>query len=393
MGFFKRLFSADYRAAVAAEAAGDLDLAAERYALAGQPENAVRIHLARADRADKRSDEIVALRDALHWSPAEGDLRKLVARRLGRALLARAEAEGIATARDKDRVRESARLLVEAGEYRRAGEALERIGDDKAAVAAYRKGGLVDRMEDALGREEKRSRQAREEREAFSDYELHLKGGDRDAALTAIRRAVEAADSKTEYRRLQDELESRLITGGKAVLRIRGGQEIALCTGPSVLIGRDPLCDMVLRSGGVSRRHSEVVVGKDGEFAVRDAGSRNGTKLAGMPIAGTVPLEGEGQFELGDDCVIGFTMEGEALRLFIESGFDAGKELRVVSEGDLVDLPSPPIQIRFRGGRPILSRDKAGLRVVLNGERLAHGDVQLIHRDQLSVDGIDFEVE
>ena len=51
VSFLRRMFSADYRAAVAAEAAGNVDLAAERYALAGEHEGAVRMHLARAARA------------------------------------------------------------------------------------------------------------------------------------------------------------------------------------------------------------------------------------------------------------------------------------------------------------------------------------------------------
>src|SRR5688572_33268759 len=92
VGFFRRLFSADFRAALAAEAAGDLEVAAERYAVAGHRDAAVRVHLARARRADNRNDEIAALRDALHWAPAEGDSRKQAARALGEALLARCRA-------------------------------------------------------------------------------------------------------------------------------------------------------------------------------------------------------------------------------------------------------------------------------------------------------------
>ena len=49
MSFLRRMFSSDYRQAIAAEAAGNVDLAAERYGLAG--ENAVLVHdAARAPR-------------------------------------------------------------------------------------------------------------------------------------------------------------------------------------------------------------------------------------------------------------------------------------------------------------------------------------------------------
>ena len=86
MSFLRRMFSADYRAAVAAEAAGNVDLAAERYALAGEHEGAVRMHLARAARASTRQLEIAALRDALRWAGDSPELRRQAAKALGRAL-------------------------------------------------------------------------------------------------------------------------------------------------------------------------------------------------------------------------------------------------------------------------------------------------------------------
>ncbi len=60
MSFLRRMTSADYRAAVAAEAAGNVELAAEKYALAGELDGAVRMHLARAARAGNRLTEIGA---------------------------------------------------------------------------------------------------------------------------------------------------------------------------------------------------------------------------------------------------------------------------------------------------------------------------------------------
>src|SRR4051812_50086324 len=72
----RRMFSADYRAAVAAEAAGDVELAAERYALAGEYAGAVRMHLARAARSPTRNGELGALRDALRWAGDDPALRR-----------------------------------------------------------------------------------------------------------------------------------------------------------------------------------------------------------------------------------------------------------------------------------------------------------------------------
>lgn len=394
VGFFKRLFSADHRAAVAAEAAGDLELAAERYALAGQKDAAVRVHLARSDRAGSRKGEIAALRDAYHWSDEDPELRARVSKRLGQALLAQAQAEGVATARDRERVKEAARLLEAGGAHRAAGEAYESIGDNAGAVGAYRAGGLVDRMEDALLREQEESDARRMVGDAFADYEVAMRGGERDAALRALRRAVEAAESKTEYRRLLDELETQLISGGRVVLAVRQRGRVTAFAGDRLLIGRDPLCDFVLRSGGISRRHAEIACSDDGGFALADAGSRNGTRVGGMKLEGSLPLIDGGSFELGDHCTIDFAVAGEppALTLSIESGLDAGTTLRAGRPKQLLALEDLgiPASIYFRDGRPILQHP--GTQVVLSGNRIAQGDLQLIHGDTVSVEGIDIEV-
>ena len=400
MGFFKRLFSADYRAAVAAEAAGDFELAAERYALAGHREAAVRVHLARASRAHTRADEIAALRDALHWAEEGTDERRRAMRALGQALLVKSRAEGVATERDRERVREAAMLLVEAGEHRAAGEAFEALGDDGAAAAAYRHGGMLDLMEQSLLRDEERSDRERELRQAFADYELHMRGGARDAALEAIRRCVAAADGTAEYRRLHDELESRLVTGGRIALNLRRGERLAVAALPRLAVGRDPQCDLVLRSAGVSRRHAEieVEVGAAGDgpalrFALRDAGSRNGTRVGGLPIAGAVPLTGSGSFALSDDCAIEYTAGRDLLTLRIERGLDRGTVALLGAEGRSIPLAIVGLEVdlRFDRGRPILLHPRSGS-VVLNGERLMAGDVQLLHRDEIAVGACEIEV-
>ena len=107
VSFFRRVFSADYRAAVAAEAAGNVDLAAERYALAGEHDGAVRMHLARAARAPARGrprSRRCAMRCA---GPAmTPELRKQAAKALGRALWESAQRR---RHRDRARSREGPR--------------------------------------------------------------------------------------------------------------------------------------------------------------------------------------------------------------------------------------------------------------------------------------------
>jgi hypothetical protein len=295
-------------------------------------------------------------------------------------------------------VREAAIFLLEAGEHRAAGEAFESLGDEGAAAAAYRHGGLLDLMEQSMGRDEERVDRARAVRQSFADYELHLRGGARDDALAAIRRCVEAADDSAEYRRLQDELESRLIAGGRVALNLRRGERITVAALPRLVIGRDPLCELVLRSAGVSRRHAEIEVEPEAagglRFAVRDAGSRNGTRLGGLPLAGAVPLGGAGSFALSDDCAIEFTAEADLLSLRIDRGLDRGATALLGAVGRPISLGrfGCAIDLRFDRGRPILVHPP-GQPLVLNGERLMAGNVQLLHRDHVTVGGHEIEVE
>src|SRR6185436_4870999 len=213
------MFSADYRAAVAAEAAGNVDLAAERYGLAGEHEGAVRMHLARAARAPNRHAELGALRDAMRWAGEDPALRRRAAAALGKALYESARAEGIATERDRARVREAAELLVLGEDHALAGEALEAIGDHLGAANAYSAGGLVERMESALAKEDDAASRAREEADAFAGYETAMRVGRRDEARAELQRAIAAASVVGEYRRLLDQLDTALLTAGKVELR------------------------------------------------------------------------------------------------------------------------------------------------------------------------------
>jgi hypothetical protein len=395
---FKRLFSSDFRAAVAAEAAGDLDLAAERYALAGEREAAVRVHMARANRADSRAEEIRALRDALHWATDEVPSYAAVRAALGFALLARAREQGVATERDRDRVREAAELLNEAGEYEAAGDALESIEDDRAAARAFERGGFVVRMESAMARDSDRADTKRALANAFSEYEMRLGGGERVSARDALRQCVEVAQKKREYRKLLDDLEGRMISGGRVALRRRGKPMTVIAAGDKIVLGRDALCDLVLRSGGISRMHTEIEIGfgEDGArvFALRDLSSRNGTLIAGMPVAGSVPLAGNGTFSLGDDCDIDFDVTGDppVLTLEVRSGLDRGVTLRAAGAGLRMPITDVPAVVRFVNGRPHLSTHPPERSMRLNGKPIARGEVQLIHGDALSFDGVEVEV-
>ena len=72
---------------------------------------------------------------------------------------------------------------------------------------------------------------------------------------------------------------------------------LVLSEGENV-IGRDPNCHVWLDVGGVSRRHARLVVEGD-SVVVEDLGSKNGTSVAGSPIAGARPLQDGEMLQIG----------------------------------------------------------------------------------------------
>lgn len=386
------MFSSDYRAAVQAEAAGNVDLAAERYGLAGENAGAVRMHLARAARAGSRLAEIGALRDAMRWAGDDPVLKKQAAAALGKALWEATRAEGIATERDRGKVREAAELLVAGDEHGLAGEALEAIGDHLSAANAYSAGGLVERMEQALAKDDQVTEKARDEKDAFAGYETAMQVGRRDDARAELVRAVASAASAGDYRRKLDQLDTALLTAGKVELKRRGKPLIVACAAPKLVLGRDQLCDLTLRAGGVSRQHAEID-NEDGKFLLRDLDSRNGTSLSGLPLAGRVPLVGSGRFGLGDECSLDFEMEDGRLILRVANGMDRGVALIAGAEGQRLELASVGVglDLVFQRGRPLLGRG-ACREVKFNDEPLGDVRVQLIRGDRIVADGDEIDI-
>ena len=392
MSMWRRLLSSDYRAAVAAEAAGNVDVAAERYGLAGDPEGAVRMHLARAARAGTRQAELGALRDAMRWAGDDAELRRQAAKALGRALWDSTKAEGVATERDRAKIREAAALLVVGEDQLSAGEALESIGDLQGAASAYSAGGFVERMEATLARDDAAHDRARDEADAFANYEMYMRVGRRDDARTELGRAIAHAEQAGDYRRLLDQLDTALLTGGRVELKRRGKPLVVACAAPKIVLGRDALCDLPLRAGGVSRQHAQIEA-HGAAFLLRDLDSRNGTSLAGLPLVGTVPLAGNGKFGLGDECTIDFEQHDGTLVLVVGNGLDRGVTLIAGNDGTRLALApvGSGLEISFQHGRPLLGRGTSK-EVAFNAEPLGDLRIQLIRGDRIVADGDEIDV-
>jgi DNA-binding winged helix-turn-helix (wHTH) protein len=80
------------------------------------------------------------------------------------------------------------------------------------------------------------------------------------------------------------------------------GRHVALKSGEN-RIGRDPASTVWLDAAGVSRHHARIVV--DGSnVTIEDLGSKNGTSVAGQPVAGKLRLADGDLVELGAVSII-----------------------------------------------------------------------------------------
>jgi hypothetical protein len=248
-------------------------------------------------------------------------------------------------------------------------------------------------MEQALAKEDQLYLRAREESDGFAAYQTNMRIGRRDDARSELVRAIAAAQQAGEYRRLLDQLDTALLTAGKVELKRRGKPLVVACAAPKIVIGRDPLCDLTLRAGGVSRQHAEIERMADGSFQLRDLDSRNGTSVGGLPLVGKVPLAGTGRFGLGDECAIDFETAGNLLTLRVTNGLDRGAALIAGGEGDRIPLAGLGIglDVMFQRGRPLLGRGSCR-EVTFNDEPLGDLRVQLIRGDRIVADGDEIDV-
>ena len=69
----------------------------------------------------------------------------------------------------------------------------------------------------------------------------------------------------------------------------RPARALLLPDGRQTVVGRDPECDVVLDDDRISRRHASLSWSQAGGWSVADLGSKNGTQVDGVPVAGRQP--------------------------------------------------------------------------------------------------------
>lgn len=397
MSFFRDLFDGRGRRARAAEAEGRHRDAASLYAAMGEMVDAGRCLAHAGDKATSHDERIAAWLDALSMFPEIAlDERKAVEIKIGRAVLEEAKARGVATSEERRRVADAAERLERSGKYAEAADAFELLGQKGDAARCLELGGEVDRLEVLLADSNAVDAREAKIRRLVSEHELALALGDRRAARASLREVVSLAPEDAGLRQLLRRVEERWIAA--PVTLVVAGKRVSFSQRLPALIGRSD-ADIVVRGTSVSRQHAEIV-SEGGRFVVRDLGSRNGTLVAGMPLAGPLAIEGVIEVGLGDDVSVKVRPSGAGIELEVQKGLDRGL-VHVLGPGASDGACALPIP----GASAMLEIDREGVAVVpLPGEsaelipesavagRRVQGRIDLLRGDVLVIDGVRIEV-
>jgi hypothetical protein len=273
----------------AAELRGQLEQAATLFAQGGRPDEAARVMVLRGDGETDPSLRLRHYVQATSMAPAGSPAMALARRKRANLLLATSADRGM-TATLRQDLLEAARELEALGELEVAADAYGRAGDVESEARALARAGDVDKLDALLRTQQGRDRETIARRDLHERFEVLAASGRRLEAATLARSANDAA-----VREKGRALEERRVSTEVVKLWVRG-TNLRLVLGAEVTIGR--VASLSVASAALSRQH--VALARRGADAVvRDLGSRNGTTLRGMALAGEVPV-GEGlELQLG----------------------------------------------------------------------------------------------
>lgn len=372
MGWFSRLFRSRGEAqAERAEVEGRFEDAARIYAELGARAEAFRVLVRAAESARDFHERRQFYTRA--YAVARTEEAQNVARK-GLALCALAEFDMTPPRNDSQRARllEAAKDLEKYGSFREAARAFKILGEKEGVERVMVLAGDIEGYEREVGADEAAERNRLRRRSAVESGETLWRSGDRAGALAALEGWLRTTPGDEEARLLLDERRALLCTPAKVEAKV-GELVLAVVGRFPVTLGRE--ADVSLRGAGVSREHAMIERAADGTLTVRDNGSRNGTTLEGLPLAGTVALA-EGQLiGLGSDLVLKVKERTRhATVLEVDRGMDRGRRVALLMGPWKFTLG----HLRFDDAqRLVLEPDGA---VELNGQRvvmpivLARGD-------------------
>lgn len=406
MSTFLRWFSPAYRYAVKAEAEGRYIEAARAYALSGEPLKVAEMHVLEAECRGAPESALRELHVAAHFAQQADDspaARQLLSR-LGQIYL-RVLKKSVLSPADRDLCSEAAQVLLRAGDPQGAAEAYELGGQPTLAAQAYEQAGDIDKVETLLGRIETQRQIGDAEVQLQKTFELQCDLGQRREALETIDKLCAMARDPTSAQQQRRELRARILPPFAVRLRLSldgAAAEVLYLGRLPVILGRDPQPGgadaggsvVPLGDPGLSRNHAQIERSDDGlGLSLRDLGSKNGTSLGGIPVAGVLPLRGEGEIGLGRQVALRYqvnlaspvaaavasnTSQPATLRLQVSRGMSRGLRVELcagpvplgLGQHEPDDAAGVALSFDERDGQPCLH---AAGPLLLGGKRIAGG--------------------
>jgi hypothetical protein len=374
--FFKsvpRLLGGKSRSATAArkaEARGELADAVELFVEADEPAEAARVMLLRGDAEVDPRIRLQHYTQAAAVAPTGHDASREARKKRAELVIAIAGETAISAVARKD-VLAAAADLETLGEEELAAKAYAMCGDTEGEARALAGAGDVDKLEDLLSTQQAKDRESRRRMDASAEIDLLAASGRRREALVLAEEQARTQSDDLATREKAQSLKGRKAVGPLTRVLVNGAP-LALVLGDEIVVGRTEGA-LTVSSNAVSRRHVRVARDAVSGVYVEDLGSRNGTQLHGMGIAGKMQV-GEGlELKLGKEV---------SLKLVPSAALEGAVEIELA--GAKWIAPLGPATIGVGGWRLDLARD--GWVELVSGEPPAfRGDVALVERATLLV--------
>jgi hypothetical protein len=305
MGVFDRLFgSGDVRAARKAarraELSGDLARAVLLWSDAGCADEAARVMLLRGDSEPDPRTRLQHYTQAVATAPEPHEISRQARRKKALLTITLAGDAAVSMVARADVVA-AAQDLEAIGDSEKAAEAYALAGDTEGEARALAKAGDVDKLEDLLSSRQTKERGERRRQEAHGQIEMLLSGGRRREALVAAEAFAREQPEDSIVKERGDAIAGRRVKGPVARIVVRD-TPLALVLGDEVVVGRTE-GSLTINSHAISRRHLSIARAGE-QVVVRDLGSRNGTQLRGMALAGSVSVGPGLELSLGKEVPI-----------------------------------------------------------------------------------------
>jgi FHA domain len=294
-------------AAKKAELRGDLPKAVELFVEAEELGEAARVMLLRGDAETDPRLRLQHYTQAAATAPEAHASRREARQKRAELVIAMVGDAAISAVARQD-VLAAAADLEAIGEEEKAARAYAMAGDTEGEARALVGAGDVEGLEDLLTAEQSKVRDERRRKDASADVDLLASSGRRREALAAAEEHARLRLDDLAVRERAQQLSGRRAAGPLARITVND-RALALALGDEIVVGRT---EGALRvpSSAVSRRHVRIARGAAGIF-VEDLGSRNGTQLHGMQIAGKMPLGDGLELKLGKEVPLRITLSAE----------------------------------------------------------------------------------